>query len=130
MSLINLNREKNLKRSQNPLKRLRWLWIWLIQIAAMALLSLLASLSFFVSGALYGVCMWVLLPLAGAAASYLATVKGLLNYAAWLAPAIVLLAVHVLLYGYAPHLGQLFLLGFVSLVGAAAGEVVKRGSRK
>ena len=130
MSLYNFRREKNLKRTKNPLKGLRWLWIWLIQIAVMALLSLLASLSFFASGALYGICLWLLLPLAGAVSAYLATVKGLLNYAAWLAPAIVLVAVHALLYGYAPHLGQVFLLAFVSLVGAAAGEVVKRGRKR
>ena len=130
MSLFNFCREKNLKRTKNSLKGLRWLWVWIIQIAAMALLSLLASLSFFASGALYGICLWLLLPLAGAASSYLATVKGLLNYAAWLAPAIVLVAVHALLYGYAPHLGQVFLLAFVSLVGAAAGEVVKRGRKR
>ena len=130
MSLFNLIREKNLKRRPDILNRLRWLWVWLVQIAAMALLSLLASLSFFLSGALYGICLWLLLPLAGAVSAYLATVKGLLNYAAWLAPAIVLVAVHALLYGYAPHLGQLFLLAFVSLGGAAAGVVVKRGSKK
>ena len=130
MSLFNFCREKNLKRTKNSLKGLRWLWVWIIQIAAMALLSLLASLSFFASGALYGICLWLLLPLAGAVSSYLATVKGLLNYAAWLAPAIVLVAVHALLYGYAPHLGQVFLLAFVSLVGAAAGEVVKRGRKR
>ena len=130
MSLYNSMREKNLKHTKNSRIQLRWLWIWLVQIAAMALLSLAASLSFFLSGALYGICMWLLLPLAGAASSYLATVKGLLNYAAWLAPAIVLVAVHALLYGYAPHLGQVFLLAFVSLVGAAAGEVVKRSSKK
>ena len=130
MSLYNSMREKNLKHTKNSRIQLRWLWIWLVQIAAMALLSLAASLSFFLSGALYGLCLWLLLPLAGAASSYLATVKGLLNYAAWLAPAIVLVAVHALLYGYAPHLGQVFLLAFVSLVGAAAGEVVKRSSKK
>lgn len=115
-----------MKRCKYLMLRLRWLWIWLAQIAVMALLSLLASLSFFLSSFLYGLCLWVLLPLAGFAAAYLATVKGLLNYAAWLAPAIVLVAVHALLYGYAPHLGQIFLLSFVSLVGAATGEVVKR----
>ncbi len=119
-----------MKLCKHTVFRLRWLWIWLIQIAVMALLSLLASLSFFVSGFLYGLCLWVLLPLAGFAAAYLATVKGLLNYAAWLAPAIVLVAVHALLYGYAPRLGQIFLLSFVSLVGAAAGEVVRRSRRK
>lgn len=119
-----------MKLCKHTVFRLRWLWIWLIQIAVMALLSLLASLSFFVSGFLYGLCLWVLLPLAGFAAAYLATVKGLLNYAAWLAPAIVLVAVHALLYGYAPRLGQIFLLSFVSLVGAAAGEVVGRSRRK
>ena len=119
-----------MKRTKNSLKGLRWLWVWLVQIAAMALLSLLACLSFFLGGEFYGLCLWLLLPLAGAVSSYLATVKGLLNYAAWLAPAIVLVAVHALLYGYAPHLGPVFLLAFVSLVGAAAGEVVKRGRKR
>ena len=110
--------------------RLRWLWVWLIQIAAMAALSLLASLSFFVSGALYGLCLWLLMPLAGCISACIATLKGLLNYAAWLAPAVVLTAVHALLYGYAPHLGQIFLLAFVSLVGAAAGEVLLRQKKR
>lgn len=119
-----------MKTCRPTIFRPRWLWIWLLQIAVMTLLSLLASLSFFVSGFLYGLCLWLLLPLAGFAAACIATVKGLLNYAAWLAPPVVLVAVHACLYGYAPHLGQLFLLAFISLVGAATGEVIRRGSGK
>lgn len=115
---------------KRPFIRLRWLWIWLIQIASMLALSLLASLSFMGSSLVYGLCIWALMPAAGFASACLATVKGLLNYAAWIAPAICLLAAHVLLYGYAPNLGALLLCGFISLVGAAAGEVIVRGRKR
>ena len=108
---------------------LRWLWIWLIQIALMMAISLLAGLSFMLSSVLYGICMWVLLPAVGAVTACIATVKGLLNYAAWIAPWACMLAAHVLLYGYAPGLGQLLLCAFVSLVGAATGEVIRQRRR-
>ena len=106
----------------------RWLWIWLIQIASMLALSLLSSLSFMLSAVVYNICMWVLMPVAGAYSACMATIKGLLNYAAWIAPWACMLFVHLLLYGYAPGLGMLALCAFVSLVGAAAGEVIR--SRK
>ena len=108
---------------------LRWLWIWLIQAALMMVLSLLAGLSFMLGSVIYGICMWVLLPAAGAISACIATMKGLLNYAAWIAPWACMLAAHVLLYGYAPGLGSLLLCAFVSLVGAATGEVIRQRRR-
>ena len=47
------------------MRRFRWLFVWLIQIAAMAVLGALAALSLWASRALYGICIWGLMPLAG-----------------------------------------------------------------
>lgn len=108
----------------------RWLWIWLAQFASMLLFSLLVSLSLWLGGFVYGVCLWVLSPLAGAVSACLATKKGLLNYIAWLAPPLMLLAGYELAWGYLLTPGPVLLNAFVSLVGAAAGEVSRRWGKE
>ncbi len=105
---------------------LRWLWIWLVQIACMAVLAVAAAGSLLVSSVLYEAFMWGVLPIAGCVSACLSTKKGLLNYAAMLAPPVMQVLGHLLLWGYGPDVSPVCLCGFVSLVGAAAGEVIKR----
>lgn len=104
-------------------RRFRWFWVWLIQIAATFLIALPLSLSLWLGGFVHAVCMWGLAPIAGFAAACVATRRGLLNYAAWIAPPAMLFAGYRLVWGYPPPVGPVFLCGFISLVGAATGEV-------
>ena len=89
-------------------------------------ISLLSAASLLAGGGIYKVFLWGILPVAGCICAYRATVAGLLNYAAWIAPPIAMVAANVLLWGFSPNPGPICLCAFVSLVGAAAGEVLKR----
>lgn len=110
--------------------RLRWLWIWLVQIICMAVLAVVAAGSLFISSVLYEIFMWGVLPIAGCASACLSTGKGLLNYAAMLAPPVMQVLGHLLLWGYGPDVPPVCLCGFLSLVGAATGEVIKRQGKQ
>ena len=111
-------------------KRLMWLWIWLIQFAAMLALSLLAALSILGGRFVHILCLWILLPAIGGVSACVATRKGLLNYFAWIAPPAMEFVANRIVWGYAPEVAPVFLCAFVSLVGAATGEVLKRQARK
>ena len=104
----------------------RWAVAWGLQIAAMFAAGLLTAASHGVHPVLHGALTWVLMPLAGAVTAYRAVRRGLLNYAAWIAPPACLYLANRLVWGYAPSAGAALLCAFVSLVGAAAGEVAKR----
>ena len=106
-----------------------WLLVWLIQITGMLAISAGIALSYYVSSVLHGWLFWGGLSIAGFIAACLATVNGLLNYAAWIMPPMMGLLGHYLVWDYLPGAGPIFLCAFVSLVGAATGEVIK-GQRK
>ena len=110
-------------------RKISWPLIWLIQAAAVLVLGLLAALSTLLGGFVHGIFLWALMPLAGMAAGYIATLRGLNNYLAWLAPPLMEIAGSLMIWGYSPSVGPVFLCGFLSLVGAAAGEVRKRQGR-
>lgn len=110
---------------ENP-KRIGWLAAWIIQIAEMLAACALASLSLGLHPTLYGLALWLIVPLLGAFTACRAVRRGLLNYAAWIAPPACLFAAHILIWGYVPPAGAMLLGAFVSLVGAAAGEVLNR----
>lgn len=112
------------------MKRHRWLLVWLIQIAAMLAAGCLAALALWLNRTLYGACMWGVMPLLGLASACMATRRGLLNYAAWLAPPIGQALGHLIVWYYLPDAGPVLLCAFVSLVGAAAGEVLRRAPKK
>ena len=123
------------KTSQNKAPRtrrgrLRWLWVWLIQIAVSLLLALPISLSLWLGGAVHALCMWGLSPILGFLSGLIATRKGLLNHAAWIAPPVMLFVGYEIAWGYPPAPGPVFLCGFISLVGAAAGEVLNQRQKK
>jgi len=104
---------------------LKWPLIWLIQMAGMLAVSVMIALSYYVSSALHGLLFWGGLSVAGFIAACLATVKGLLNYAAWIMPPVMGALGHYLVWDYLPGAGPILLCAFVSLVGAATGEVLK-----
>ncbi len=109
---------------------MKWYWAWLIQIGTMLLLGSAAALSLLLGKVIHGLCLWGIMPLAGLVSSCRVTRAGLWNYAAWLAPPAAMLLGNALVWGYLPSPGPVFLCGFISLVGAAAGEVLKQRERK
>ena len=118
---------KNIRKKNIPLK---WLWILLIQMVSMLLLSLALEQSYYLSIVLHGICTWVLFPLAGMFSACFATRKGLLNYAAWIVPPAMQFLGYCICWPYFLKPGPVFLCGFISLIGAAAGEVLKRRDNK
>ena len=108
----------------------RWIPAWIIQIAEMFAASLAASLAYGVHPALYGALLWAGVPLAGLFSSCAAVRRGLNNYLAWIAPPACLFAAHYAVCGFSPAAGAALVTALVSLVGAAAGEVIVRRGRK
>lgn len=112
------------------MKKWKWPIVWLVQILAMSLAALLTAFTQLTGAVIYGIMAWIAMPTAGAASAYRATRRGLNNYAAWIAPPICMAAVHWLLWTYPPGFGPVLLCAFVSLVGAAAGEVMNQRKNK
>jgi len=106
------------------LRKWKWPLAWLAQIVLMAVLSAAVALLAPVSAVLHGIASWVLMPLAGAVSAYRTTRRGLLNYAAWIAPPACMGAVHWAIWTYLPSPGPVLLCALISLIGAAAGEVM------
>ena len=103
-----------------------WILAWLLQIATMLAVCLVQALTYTVHPVLYAALLWILVPLAGGCTAYRAVRRGLLNYAAWIAPPVCLYAAHYGMWGFAPSAGAALLAAFCALVGAATGEVVKQ----
>lgn len=108
------------------LKRWKWPLAWLIQIIGMLLIGCASALTAVLGRIPYGIAMWGGMSAAGAVSAYRATRRGLLNYAAWIAPPVCMALAHWLVWGYVPDGGCVLVCAFVSLVGAAAGEVMNR----
>ena len=118
------------KKAPPRKSRLHWLWVWLIQIAAALLLALPISLSLWLGGAVHAVFMWGLSPILGFLSGLIATRRGLLNHAAWIAPPVMLFVGYEIVWGYPPTPGPVFLCGLIALVGAATGEVLNQRQKK
>ena len=118
------------KHRQTKPTRLKWLWVLLIQIIGTLAFSALISLSVWLGGFGHGICLWAVMPIGGFISAYMATRRGLLNYVSWIIPPAAQVFANLLLWGYSPSVGPVFLCAFISLVGAAAGEVRKRQSRR
>ena len=106
----------------------RWIWAWALQILEMLAVGLLVALTEEAGALIRGIALWGLMPLAGMAASLQAVRRGLNNYLAWIAPAACLFAANYLLWGYSPPAGPALVTALASLVGAAAGEVIRQGN--
>ena len=104
----------------------KWLWILLIQCISMLAFGALISLSIIPGKVFHGICLWGVAPIAGFISACMATRRGLLNYAAWIAPPAMEVFGSLLVWGYSPAMGPVFLCAFISLVGAATGEVLNR----
>lgn len=111
---------------EDIVKRWKWPLVWLAQWASMFAAGLLIAASDLLGAAVYAAASWIGMPLLGAVSAYRATRRGLLNYAAWIAPPVCMGASHWLLYGYPPATGPVLLSALISLVGAAAGEVMNQ----
>ena len=112
--------------------RFRRGWLIALALAAAALAALaaaLVALSLLLpspgAGYLYSVSMWAIIPLAGAAAAFFATRRGLISYVAWAVPPVCQTAAHWLLLGYPPpSAGMPLVAAGLALVAAAAAEVL------
>ena len=101
-----------------------WLRAWIWQIAIMLAICVLVSAAYgAVPTWLYGGLLWVVVPAAGLATACRAVRRGLLNYAAWVAPPVCLYLSHFAIWRYAPPAGAALLCAFAALIGAAAGQV-------
>ena len=115
--------------------KMNWAAAWAIQLAELAagyalILWLAMALSLETGYWVFAVCLWGLMPLLGAFTAYRATVRRLLNYAAWIAPPALLWLIHYELSGYSPAAGAVLVCAFAALVGAAAGEVRAQWNKK
>ncbi|MBR6767630.1 MAG: hypothetical protein IKM02_06745 [Clostridia bacterium] len=109
--------------------KIRWLKAWIIQFAIMLAACLLAELSYYVSSLLRDIILWAGIPLLGAVTAARCVLGGLNNYLAWIAPPVCSAGASLLLWGYVPKAGPVLMCAFVSLVGAAAGEVLKENKK-
>lgn len=102
----------------------------LIQLAISAAASYLSAAALWLSAAVYGACQWAALPLLGAATAYGITTRGVNNYLAWIIPPFAGVLMHYLAFFYLPNSAGPFLTCAVaSIVGAAAGDVVKKNHK-
>lgn len=102
----------------------------LAQLAITVAASYLGAMALYLGAAVYGACQWVLLPIIGAAVSYGITVRGVNNYLAWIVPPVTGAAAHYLAFFYMPpSAGPFMVCALLSIVGAAAGDVVKKNSK-
>ena len=109
------------------MKKIAWPVAFLIQAAASLAVAYGACQLLWIGVTFYEVGMWALIPAFGAASAYWATVRGLSNYAAWIAPPVAAVLGHYLAFFYPPQsAGPAFLCAILSVIGAATGEVVKR----
>lgn len=110
--------------------KMTWWKAWILQCITMLVICLLAELGYYLSGTLHSILAWAILPLTGAYTACKAVLHGLNNYLAWIAPPACIVAAGLLLWGYVPHGGPVLLCAFVSLVGAAAGEVLSKDNSR
>ena len=109
-----------------------WRLLWPVQALAMVLISLCATLLPLLFPAahlpLRVIFLWILPCAAGSWTACRLACCGLNSYAAWLLPPVIHTAVPWLVIGYPPHAGSMALCAFISLVGAATGDVIYKQS--
>ncbi len=109
-----------------------WRFWWALQAIVMlfiALCSTFLPLLFPTFEApLRAIFLWVMPSVFGAWSAYQAVCRGLISYAAWLLPPVIHSIVPWIVIGYPPAPLSMLLCAFISLIGAAAGDVMyKRG---
>ena len=121
---------KTSNRAAKGPRRLKWYGVLLLQVILTLAAFLLLDLSLLIGGFVYGMCRWVFMPLCGLLSACISTRAGFINYLAFLVPPLASLLSSLILWGYLPQPAPVFVCGFVSLVGAAAGEVLKQNTRQ
>ena len=110
-----------------------WKLLWPLQALVMLIISLLSTfLPLLLPAAaqpLRIVFLWLLPAAAGAWTACLLAKSGLNSYAAWIVPPVIHSIVPLFFLGYLPSPFSMLLCAFVSLVGAAAGDVLIKRSR-
>jgi len=114
---------------KNKQKSKWWLW-WILQFISTLILSVLAAYCYYLGSVIHNILIWGLLPLFGAFTACLCTVRGLWNYAAWIVPPVTALLGNSIVFGFPLTPGPVFMCAFISLIGAATGEVLKRSGKK
>jgi hypothetical protein len=106
---------------------LKTMKLLLAQLVITIAASYLGAKALYLGAAVYGVCQWGLMPLLGGVVSYKITVRGVNNYLAWFIPPLSGIAAHYLAFFYMPlSPGPFLVCALASIVGAAAGDVVKK----
>lgn len=108
----------------------KWLSAWLVQIAEMLAAGVIAACTDMLHPVLFGFVSWAVMPVLGMLTACRATRRGLLNYAAWIAPPACMWLGHYVIWGYSPAPGPAILCAFLSLTGAAAGEVLNQQKKR
>lgn len=107
-----------------------WRLFWPVQALIMLVTALCATvlpLEFPAAALpLRVIFLWLLPAAAGAWTACVLTRSGLISYAAWIVPPIVHSIVPWIILGYLPSPFSMLLCAFVSLVGAATGDVLYR----
>ena len=137
--LISLDKKcYNKKKSDvGETMRMRWRWPWLILGQAFTV-SVLTALAVFAltagadaAGVAYGMMMWAIVPIAGALTAFITVRMGLVSFASFWLPPILITSVHWLIAGYPPlSVGMPLTAALTAIVGAAAGEEVNRRGKK
>ena len=112
------------------MKKWKWPVAWLVQVLEMLAAGALTAIADVFSPLLFGVLSWAVMPLLGMLTACRATRRGLLNYAAWIAPPACMWLSHYLIWDYSPAPGPAIVCAFLSLVGAAAGEVLNQQEKR
>lgn len=112
------------------MKKWNWATAWLVQALTMLAAGAVTAGTDLLHPALFAVLSWAGMPVLGLISACRATRRGLLNYAAWIAPPVCMWLSHFLIWKYSPAPGPVLLCAFVSLVGAAAGEVLNQQKKK
>ena len=109
-----------------------WPAAWLLQILvvfAVCTLILVILVPYLPSPANYwalNICMWGIVPALGSYTSFKVTRTGVNNYAAWVAPPLRQGAACILWAGSLLNPGYVMATALISLVGAAAGDVLNK----
>lgn len=111
-----------------------WRLMWPLQALIMLIIALLSTFLplLFPAAAqpLRLIFLWLLPCAAGAFTACRLSRSGLISYAAWIVPPIMHSIVPLIFLGYLPSPFSMLLCAFVSLVGAATGEVMLRRDGK
>ena len=105
--------------------------VFLLGALAMLAAAYIAAHALYLGDIAYGICAWALMPITDAVISYNVTVRGVNNYLAWIPAPVTAAAGHYLAFFYMPSSAGSALVGAVlAVVGAAAGDVVKKDRAK